>query len=149
MQALGMIETYGLIGAIEAADVMLKAAQVELLERSFVGAGLVTVTVTGDVGAVQSAVSAGAAAVERLNKTGLISQHVIPRPHDEVAGIIRRAEPETEQKTEPPAAEPIHTAVVQEEVKEAVKELPPAAKTEEGDAAKGKKPSGRNGKPNA
>lgn len=95
MQALGMIETYGLIGAIEAADAMLKSAQVELVEKSLVGGGLVTVMVKGDVGAVTAAVSAGAAAVEDLCKTALISQHVIPRPHDEVATILgRRKEPE-------------------------------------------------------
>ncbi len=88
MQALGLIETRGLIGAIESADAMLKAAEVRLLERTYVGGGLVTVTVTGDVGAVKAAVDAGAAAVRQLSATLLISEHVIPRPHEELENVI-------------------------------------------------------------
>ena len=79
MQALGMIETKGLVGSVEAADAMVKAANVTLTGKVLVGGGLVTVMVRGDVGAVKAAVDAGAAAAERVGE--LISIHVIPRPH--------------------------------------------------------------------
>jgi ethanolamine utilization protein EutM len=88
MQALGLIETKGLLSAIEGADVMLKTAQVQLIERTFVGGGLVTITVTGDVGAVKSAVEAGVTAIEQLGHALLISHHVIPRPHDEIESMV-------------------------------------------------------------
>ena len=84
--ALGMIETRGLIGSIEAADAMVKAADVTLIGKVHVGGGLVTVMVRGDVGAVKSATDAGAAAAERVGE--LISVHVIPRPHDDVEYIL-------------------------------------------------------------
>lgn len=86
MQALGMIETKGLVAAIEAADAMMKAANVMLIGKEHVGGGLVTVMVRGDVGAVKSATDAGAAAAERVGE--LVSLHVIPRPHDEVEAIL-------------------------------------------------------------
>ncbi len=86
MQALGMIETKGLVGAIEAADAMTKAANVTLIGKEHVGGGLVTVMVRGDVGAVKAATDAGAAAAERVGE--LLSVHVIPRPHDEVEAIL-------------------------------------------------------------
>lgn len=86
MIALGMIETRGLVGSIEAADAMLKAANVSLIGKTHVGGGLVTVMVRGEVGAVKAAVDAGAAAAERVGN--LVSCHVIPRPHDEVNGIL-------------------------------------------------------------
>lgn len=82
MQALGMIETKGLIAAIESADAMLKAANVQLVDRVFVKGGLVTIIIEGDVGAVKAATDAGAAAAQRVGQ--LISVHVIPRPHEEV-----------------------------------------------------------------
>ncbi len=82
MEALGMIETKGLVGAIEAADAMVKTANVVLTGKEFVGAGLVLITVRGDVGAVKAATDAGAAAARRVGE--LVSVHVIPRPHDEV-----------------------------------------------------------------
>lgn len=85
-QALGMVETRGLIGAIEAADAMVKAANVKLVGKDRVGAGLVTVMVRGDVGAVKAAVEAGAAAAKAVGE--LVSTHVIPRPHDEVESIL-------------------------------------------------------------
>ncbi len=88
-QALGMVETRGLVGAIEAADAMVKAANVALVGKEFVGGGLVTVMVRGDVGAVKAATDAGAAAAERIGE--LISVHVIARPHDEVEGILPNA----------------------------------------------------------
>lgn len=86
MQALGLIETKGLVAAIESADAMLKAAEVHLLEKTFVGGGLVTITVTGDVGAVKAATDAGAAAAQRVGE--LLSVHVIPRPHEELDQIL-------------------------------------------------------------
>lgn len=84
--ALGMVETKGLVGAVEAADAMVKAANVELVGREQVGSGLVTVMVRGDVGAVKAATDAGAAAAERVGE--LVSVHVIPRPHSEVEMIL-------------------------------------------------------------
>ena len=88
--ALGMIETRGLIGSIEAADAMVKAANVTLIGKVLVGGGLVTVMVRGDVGAVKAAVDAGAAAAERVGE--LLSIHVIPRPHQEVEFILPKLE---------------------------------------------------------
>ena len=85
-QALGMIETKGLVGSVEAADAMVKAANVRLLGKVQVGGGLVTVMVRGDVGAVKAAVDAGAAAASRVGE--LISTHVIPRPHEDVEKIL-------------------------------------------------------------
>ena len=84
--ALGMVETKGLVGAIEAADAMVKAANVSLVGYEKIGSGLVTVMVRGDVGAVKAATDAGAAAAERVGE--LISVHVIPRPHEEVEYIL-------------------------------------------------------------
>ena len=86
LNALGMIETRGLVGAVEAADAMVKAANVELIGRVQVGGGLVTVMVRGDVGAVKAATDAGAAAARNVGE--LISVHVIPRPHNEVEMIL-------------------------------------------------------------
>ncbi len=87
--ALGMIETKGLVGAVEAADAMVKAANVTLIGRTQVGGGLVTVMVRGDVGAVKAAVDAGAAAAKHVGE--LVSVHVIPRPHAEVEMILPSA----------------------------------------------------------
>jgi ethanolamine utilization protein EutM len=85
-EALGMVETKGLIGAIEAADAMVKAANVKLVGKEKIGSGLVTVMVRGDVGAVKASVDAGAAAAKRVGE--LVSVHVIPRPHNEVESIL-------------------------------------------------------------
>lgn len=90
--ALGMIETKGLVGAIEATDAMVKAANVQLVGKEQVGGGLVTVMVRGDVGAVKAATDAGAAAAERVGE--LISVHVIPRPHFEVDAILPKVSAE-------------------------------------------------------
>lgn len=113
MEALGMVETKGLVAAIESADAMLKAANVKLVDRVFVKGGLVTIIIDGDVGAVKAATDAGAAAAQRIGE--LISVHVIPRPHDEVGKTIieptskkkvssdleeETSEPEPEMKTE-------------------------------------------------
>ncbi|MBQ4641506.1 MAG: BMC domain-containing protein [Oscillospiraceae bacterium] len=84
--SLGMIETKGLIGAIEAADAMVKSANVQLVGKEQVGGGLVTVMVRGDVGAVKAATDAGAAAAEKVGE--LVSVHVIARPHTEVDAIL-------------------------------------------------------------
>ena len=88
--ALGMVETKVLVGAIEASDAMVKAANVTLIGKQQVGAGLVTVMVRGDVGAVKAATDAGAAAAENVGE--LISVHVIPRPHSEVEVILPHKE---------------------------------------------------------
>lgn len=114
MNALGMIETKGLVGAIEAADAMVKAANVTLVGRTRVGGGLVTVMVRGDVGAVKAAADAGAAAAERVGE--LVSVHVIPRPAAGIESILdgprpirpeppSPAPPEPEPEPEPPDGE--------------------------------------------
>ena len=84
--SLGMVETKGLVGAIEAADAMVKAANVTLVGKEHIGSGLVTVMVRGDVGAVKAATDAGASAAERVGE--LIAVHVIPRPHTGVDDIL-------------------------------------------------------------
>jgi ethanolamine utilization protein EutM len=89
VEALGMVETRGLIGSIEAADAMVKAANVILVGKEYIGAGYVTVMVRGDVGAVKASTDAGAAAARRVGE--LISVHVIPRPHNEVEKILPKA----------------------------------------------------------
>ena len=113
MKALGMIETRGLVASIEAADAMVKAANVTLTCKEHVGGGLVTVMVRGDVGAVKAAVDAGAAAAERVGE--LVSVHVIPRPHEELEGMLTTPAPvtptpkpskEPEKVQEPPVSEP-------------------------------------------
>ncbi|NLC40051.1 MAG: ethanolamine utilization microcompartment protein EutM [Clostridiaceae bacterium] len=100
-QALGMVETKGLVGAIEAADAMVKAANVTLIGKEQIGYGLVTVMVRGDVGAVKASVDAGAAAAQRVGE--LVSVHVIPRPHDDVETIL------PQQKTTNNATETLST----------------------------------------
>ncbi|KMN41960.1 BMC domain-containing protein [Lysinibacillus capsici] len=85
--ALGMIETKGLVGSIEAADAMVKAANVNIVGKVHVGGGIVTVLVRGDVGAVKAATDAGAAAAQRVGE--LLSVHVIPRPHAELEAILK------------------------------------------------------------
>ena len=85
-KAIGLIETRGLVGSIEAADAMVKAANVMLLGKEQIGGGLVTVVVEGDVGAVKAATDAGAAAAKKVGE--LLSVHVIPRPHEETEKIL-------------------------------------------------------------
>lgn len=85
-EALGLVETKGLVGAIEAADAMVKAANVTLIGTEKIGSGLVTVMVRGDVGAVKAATDAGCAAAEKVGE--VVSVHVIPRPHSEVDKVI-------------------------------------------------------------
>jgi len=86
LDALGMVETRGLIGAVEAADTMVKAANVRLIGKEKIGGGFVTVMVRGDVGAVKAATDAGATAAEKVGE--LVSVHVIPRPHSDVESIL-------------------------------------------------------------
>ncbi|MFM1653593.1 BMC domain-containing protein [Brevibacillus sp. B_LB10_24] len=90
MGALGMVETKGLVGAVEAADAMVKAANVKLIGKVHVGGGLVTVMVRGDVGAVKASTDAGAAAAEKVGE--LVSVHVIPRPHSDIELILPKLE---------------------------------------------------------
>jgi ethanolamine utilization protein EutM len=102
-QALGLIETRGLIAAIEAADAMVKAAKVNFLGRQKVKGGLVAIMVAGDVGAVKAAVDAGTAAGKRVGT--VVSSHVIPRPHDDIdamipAGPEENAQPEQKKETQ-------------------------------------------------
>ena len=115
MKALGMIETHGLVASIEAADAMVKAANVTLTRKEHVGGGLVTVMVRGDVGAVKAAVDAGAAAAERVGE--LVSIHVIPRPHEELEGILTTPAPVTPTSKPPqqqiPPPDPVPTATEQ------------------------------------
>ncbi|HTV59573.1 MAG TPA: BMC domain-containing protein [Verrucomicrobiae bacterium] len=85
-EALGMIETKGLVGSVEAADAMVKAANVILIGKEYIGSGYVTVMVRGDVGAVKAATDAGAAAARRVGE--LVAVHVIPRPHEQVEEIL-------------------------------------------------------------
>lgn len=94
--ALGMVETKGVVGAIEAADAMVKAANVTLIGKVKVGGALVTVMVRGDVGAVKASVDAGAAAASRIGE--LMSCHVIPRPHPDLESILPKLSP-VEEKT--------------------------------------------------
>lgn len=104
MNALGMIETKGLVGAIEAADAMMKAANVTLVSKTRVGGGLITVMVRGDVGAVKAATDAGAAAAERVGE--LVSVHVIPRPAAGVESILGSIAASAPAKPEPEPAPP-------------------------------------------
>ncbi len=87
---MGMVETKGLVGAVEAADAMVKAANVKLIGKVHVGGGLVTVMVRGDVGAVKASTDAGAAAAEKVGE--LVSVHVIPRPHSDIELILPKLE---------------------------------------------------------
>ncbi len=88
--ALGLIETKGLVASIEAADAMAKSANVEIIGTEKIGSGLVTVMVRGDVGAVKAAVDAGAAAAQAVGE--LVSTHVIPRPHEDVEKLLPKTE---------------------------------------------------------
>lgn len=103
MQAIGMVETKGLVAAIESSDAMLKAADVVLLDRTFVKGGLVNITVTGEVSAVKASVDAGAASVQRLGEQFLISTHVIPRPHESLEGCYFAS---SVGNTQPPENDP-------------------------------------------
>lgn len=94
MQAIGMIETKGLLAAVESADSMTKSAKVKILEKIYVGGGLVTIVVAGDVGAVKAAVDVGKAAVIVLGEGLLISSHVIAKPHEDLSKMMKCEERE-------------------------------------------------------
>lgn len=134
MQALGMIETRGTLAAIEAADVMLKAADVTLVEKTKIGGGLVTVTVTGDVAAVTAAVDAGASAAESLGEGLLVSRHVIPRPHEDLEGFFGPEPENPGDRNEPEAAAEEEPETAAEEP-ETVSEDEPEAAAEESETA--------------
>lgn len=127
MKALGMIETHGLVAAIEAADAMVKAANVTLTCKEQVGGGLVTVMVRGDVGAVKAATDAGAAAAERVGE--LISVHVIARPHEELEEILGDPDDAALKAPEGPVEEDPPTIPEAEEEPEVI-EAPETAETE-------------------
>lgn len=122
MNALGMIETRGLVASIEAADAMVKAANVTLVKKECIGGGLVTVMVRGDVGAVKAATDAGAAAAERVGE--LISVHVIARPHEELEPILgpEKVEQPLNDSVEPQL--PVPEEVPDETTAEPVQEEP-------------------------
>ena len=122
MQALGMIETRGTLAAIEAVDVMLKAADVTLVEKTKIGGGLVTVTVTGDV--------AGASAAEHLGEGLLVSRHVIPRPHEELEGFFGPEPEDPGNRNEPKAAAGEAEIVSENEPEEAAEEPETASEDE-------------------
>jgi len=125
MQALGLIETRGLLPAIECLDIMLKSAQVELIEKCNVGGGLVTIAVTGDVGAVQASVEAGASAAQQLGSDVLISRHVIPRPHNDIASIIGRRSVSNFTKEKDELALPVQHTQAAEQFPKQLPEQPP------------------------
>lgn len=129
MQALGLIETKGLIAAIESADTMLKAAEVTLLEKTHIGGGLVTVAVVGDVAAAKAAVDAGAAAAQRVGE--LVSVHVIPRPHSSLDGLIVNVHPLVKETT----PDETDTCDSGSNADAAVEEVPPVEEVKEAEDA--------------
>ncbi|CUQ03573.1 BMC domain-containing protein [Clostridium baratii] len=120
MQAIGMIETKGLLATIEAADAMVKSANVNILEKVYIGGGYVSVTITGDVGAVKSAIDAGVSAVNRLGDNILVSHHVIARPHYDLESIIE-TKPAIE-RLEESMEEKVLCEIVEESIEEATPE---------------------------
>ncbi len=137
MQAFGFIETRGLIAAIESADAMLKAAEVRLVERTFVKGGIVTITVTGDVAACRASVDAAASAVSRMGGT-ILSTHVIPRPHESLDGsMIGSVDPVQEQEEIENTEDKLEEEAFEEELEtadeETSKEEPEAAGEEKPD----------------
>lgn len=104
-QAIGMIETKGLVGAIEAADAMIKAANVKLIKQEFIDGGIVTIIVQGDVGAIQAAVDAGREAAKRVGE--LLGAHVIPRPDESVYKMIEPLDYEVYQEQQQSQVKPV------------------------------------------
>lgn len=132
-QALGMIETRGLVASIEAADAMVKAARVTLLGKEKVQGGLVTILVVGETAAVKSAIDAGAAAAQRVGE--LVSTHIIPRPDDQVGEILTGISPANTSKAQPietipPSSKPKRERRIQKvEEKELFEEAEPITRT--------------------
>lgn len=121
MQTLGLIETKGLIPAIISADAMLKSANISLLDKTYIGGGLVTISITGDVSAVRAAVDVGSAAVRNIGEEFLVSEHVIARPHGDLQDMLMPVdymEKEEELKIE----EVVEVAVEEVEIEKKVKE---------------------------
>mgnify|MGYP002641346335 CR=1 FL=1 len=100
-EALGLVETRGFVGAIEAADSMVKAANVKIVGKEKTGSGLVTIMVRGDVGAVKAAIEAGGEAARRVGE--LVSVHIIPRPHEDVELLLETPKAKAKAKTAPKA----------------------------------------------
>lgn len=125
-QALGLVETKGLVASIEAADAMLKASRVRLVGKERALAGLITIVVVGDVAAVKASVDAGAAAAQRVGE--LVSVHVIPKPDDQIAAILpiedRKETLTTEKKIKPKPAKPVEKIIKEKEVKKEFKDVP-------------------------
>lgn len=125
-QALGLVETKGLVASIEAADAMLKASRVRLVGKERALAGLITIVVVGDVAAVKASVDAGAAAAQRVGE--LVSVHVIPKPDDQIAAILPIEDPKetltTEKKIKPKPVKPVEKIIKEKEVKKEVKVAP-------------------------
>lgn len=149
MLALGLIETKGLIGAIEAADAMLKAADVRLLEKSLATGGLVTITIAGEVAAVQSAVDAARASLSRLEGAVCVSCHVIPRPDGGLESILL-LQPGGQTPATPGSAVPAAPKTEKEEAElieivEIVETPTPAAPQGGAKAEDGAKDTARNG----
>lgn len=122
-QALGLVETKGLVASIEAADAMLKASKVRLVGKERALAGLITIVVVGDVAAVKASVDAGAAAAQRVGE--LVSVHVIPKPDDQIATILpiedRKETLTTEKKIKPKPSKPVEKIIEEKEVKKEFK----------------------------
>ena len=122
-QALGLVETKGLVASIEAADAMLKASRVRLVGKERALAGLITIVVVGDVAAVKASVDAGAAAAQRVGE--LVSVHVIPKPDDQIATILpiedRKETITTEKIIKPKPAKPVEKIIKEKEVKKVIK----------------------------
>ncbi|CCZ63222.1 ribonuclease III [Hungatella hathewayi CAG:224] len=122
--ALGLIETRGTLAAVEAADAMVKAADVTLIEKTRVGGGLVAIAVTGDVAAVQAAVDAGAAAVERITASSLAARLVIPRPHEELDILFTPGKPGGKPGADVEVREPESAEIPENAVELEVSALP-------------------------
>ncbi|GBD87776.1 ethanolamine utilization protein EutM precursor [bacterium BMS3Abin03] len=139
-RALGLIETRGLVASIEAADAMLKASKVHLIGKERAKAGLITIMVTGDVAAVKASVDAGAAAAQRVGE--LVSVHIIPRPDDQLSGILPNEEekkepvkkPSRKTKTQPEEriieAEPEEEIIIEEETEKEIAASPASSTIE-------------------
>ncbi len=125
-QALGLVETKGLVASIEAADAMLKASRVRLVGKERALAGLITIVVVGDVAAVKASVDAGAAAAQRIGE--LVSVHVIPKPDDQIAAILpiedRKETLTTEKIIKPKPAKPVEKIIKEKEIKKEFKVVP-------------------------
>ncbi len=125
-QALGLVETKGLVASIEAADAMLKASRVRLVGKERADAGLITIIVVGDVAAVKASVDAGAAAAQRVGE--LVSVHVIPKPDDQIATILpieeRKKTLTTEKIIKPKPAKPAEKIIKEKKIKEELKTAP-------------------------